>query len=198
VTVGGPSASGSFTLSATSVTVSDGSSGNSTITVTPENGYAGTIGWSVSTSVSLSNACYSISNVTVSGSSATTTTMTIYTTASACSSASMRGTKGKRRFIGASSMRSDNEPTLPMSPPQLVSFGLAIVFLAEILRRRPRVLCTYAGILVMVLSLGSIGCGSGSSSSSSDATKGTYTVTIVGTDTTSSITASTTMTLTID
>ncbi len=199
VTVGGPSASGSFTLSATSVTVSDGSSGNSTITVTPENGYAGTIGWSVSTSASLSNACYSISNVTVSGSSATTTTMTIYTTASACSNASMRGTKGKRRFIGASSMRSDVEPTLPMSPPQLVIFGFAIVFLAEILRRRPRGLSTYAGILVMVLSLGSMGCGSGSSSSSSDATKGTYTLTIVGTDTTSSsITASTTMTLKID
>src|ERR1019366_4392932 len=199
VTVGGTSASGSFTLSATNVTVSDGSSGTSTITVTPSNGYTGTIGWSVSTNASLSNACYSISNLPVSSSSATTTAMTIYTTASACSSASMRGTSGKRKFVGASSIGSGNEPTLPMSQRQLVSFGLVIVLLAEILRRRPRRLCTYAGILVMVLSLGSMGCGSGSSSSSSDATKGTYTLTVVGTDTSSSsITASTTMTLTID
>jgi Pro-kumamolisin, activation domain/Bacterial Ig-like domain (group 3) len=199
VTVGGASTNGSFTLSATNVTVSDGSSGTSTITVTPSNGYTGTIGWSVSTNASLSNACYSISNLPVSSASATTTAMTIYTTASACSSASMRGTKGKRKFVGASSRSSGNEPTLPMSQRQLVGFGLVIVLLTEILRRRPRRLCTCAGILVMVLSLGSVGCGSGSSSSSSDATKGTYTLTVVGADTSSSsITASTTMTLTID
>ena len=199
VTVGGTSASGSFALSATNVTLSDGSSGTSTITVTPGNGYTGTIGWAVSTNASLSNACYSISNLPVSSSSATTTAMTIYTTASACSSASVRGTNGKRKFVGAGAMRSGNEPTLPVSERQLVSFGLVLVFLAEIFRRRPRRLCTYAGILVMVLSLGAVGCGSGSSSSSSEATKGTYTLTIVGTDTTSSsITASTTMTLTID
>jgi hypothetical protein len=125
--------------------------------------------------------------------------MTIYTTASACSSASVRGTNGKRKFVGASLMSSGNEPTLPMSQPQLFGFGLVVVFLAEIFRRRPHRSCTYIGILVMVLSLGSVGCGSGSSSSSSDATKGAYTLTIVGADTSSSsITASTTMTLTID
>jgi hypothetical protein len=200
VTVVGTSASGRFTLSATNLTVSDGSSGTSTITVTPSNGYTGTIGWSVSTNASLSNACYSpIPNTTVSGSTAVTAQLVIYTNASQCSSASMRGTKGKRRFIGASLMSSGNEPTLPMSQRQLVGFGLVIVFLAPIFRRRPRRLCPYAGMLAMVLTFGSAGCGSGSSSSSSDATKGTYTLTIVGTDTsTSSITASTTMTLTID
>ena len=54
-------------------------------------------------------------------------------------------------------------------------------------------------LLVMPVSLGSMGCGSGSSSSSSEANKGTYTLTIVGMDTTTSfIAASTTVTLTID
>lgn len=199
VTVGGSSNSGSFTLSATNVTVSDGSSGASTITVTPQNGYTGTISWSVSGNTSLSNACYSISNTTVSGSGSVTTQMTIYTNASQCSSASLRGTKGKRRFIGASLTTSDNNPMLPPSRSQMLTFGLAIVLLGEIVRRRPRRLFNYAGLLALVLSFGFVGCGSGSSSNSSDATKGTYTLTIVGTDmNSSSITATTTMTLTID
>jgi hypothetical protein len=49
------------------VTVSAGSAGTSTITVTPKNGYTGTIEWTIASSASISNACYLISNTTVSG-----------------------------------------------------------------------------------------------------------------------------------
>jgi subtilase family serine protease len=200
LTVGGSSSSGSFTLAATNLTVSAGSSGASTITITPQKGYTGTIGWSVSINTSLSNACYSLSDATVSGTSAVTTTMTIYTNSSACASASAQGSNGKRLFSGGV-MRSgiDNRPNSGLSPAK-AGMSMGIVLLVGLLGYRPRKFRAYAGVfLIVALSFGISSCGSGSSSSSTNAAKGTYTLTIVGTDTSSSsITASTTMTLTID
>ena len=190
----------SFSLAATNVTVSAGSSGTSTITITPENGYTGTIGWSVSTSSSLSNACYSISDATVSGSSAVTTAMTVYTSESACANASAKGSNGKRLFTGGV-MRSgiDNHPTSGFNPAK-AGMSMGIMLLLGMLGYRPGKFRAYAGVfLIVALSFGISACGSESSSSSTNAAKGTYTLTIVGTDTSSSsITASTTMTLTID
>jgi len=196
LTVGG----GSFSLAAANLTVSAGSSGTSTITITPQNGYTGTIGWSVSTSSSLSNACYSLSDATVSGSSAVTTTMTVYTSESACANASAKGSNGKRLFTGGV-MRSgiDNRPNSGFNPAK-AGMSMGIALLVGLLGYRPKKFRAYAGVfLVAALSFGISACGSGSSSSSTNAPKGTYTLTIVGTDTSSSsITASTTTTLTID
>jgi subtilase family serine protease len=196
LTVGG----GSFSLAATNLTVSAGSSGTSTITITPQNGYTGTIGWSVSTSSSLSNACYSLSDATVSGSSAVTNTMTVYTSESACANASAKGSNGKRLFTGGV-MRSgiDNRPNSGFNPAK-AGMSMGIALLVGLLGYRPKKFRAYAGVfLVAALSFGISACGSGSSSSSTNAPKGTYTLTIVGTDTSSSsITASTTTTLTID
>jgi hypothetical protein len=74
--VGGSSGSGSgsFTLSATNLTVAQGSSGTSTITLTPQSGYTGTVAWAISTNNNvLATACYnSIPNTTVSGTAAVT------------------------------------------------------------------------------------------------------------------------------
>jgi subtilase family serine protease len=197
--VGG--SSGSFSLAATNLTVSAGSSGTSTITVTPQNGYTGTIGWSVSASSSLSNACYSLSDATVSGTNAVTTTMTIYTSESACANASVKGSNGKRLFITGGVIRSgiNNRPTSGLNAAK-AGMSMGIVLLIGLLGYRPKKLGAYAGVfLIAALSLGISACGSGSSSSSTNAPKGTYTLTIAGTDTSSSsITASTTMTLTID
>lgn len=197
----GGSSSGSFSLAASNLTVPAGSSGTSTITITPQNGYTGTIGWSVSASSSLSNACYSISNVTVSGTSPVTTTMTIYTSESACANASVKGSNGKRLFISGGMMRSgvNNRPTSGLNTAK-AGMSMGIVLLVGLLRYRPKRFRAYVGVfLIAVLSFGISACGSGSSSSSTNAAKGTYTLTIVGTDTSSSsITASTTMTLTID
>jgi hypothetical protein len=191
---------GSFSLAATNVTVSAGSTGTSTITITPENGYTGTIEWDVTSSSSLSDACYLLDNVTVSGSSAVATTMTIYTTESACTNASVKGSTGKRLFTGGV-MRSgiDNHPTSGFNPAK-AGMSMGIMLLLGLLGYRPGKFRAYAGVfLIVALSFGISACGSGSSSSSTNAAKGTYTLTIVGTDTSSSsITASTTMTLTID
>jgi hypothetical protein len=206
------SETGTFQLSATNVTVKAGSSGTSTITVTPENGYTGTIGWSVSSSSSISDACYSLNDATVSGTSAVTDTMTIYTNSSDCSSSSsVTGSgKGRRMIVSAKpGVRSNNTP--PPSASSIAPAGLAIAGLlgAGLLgwRRRSGYMRMLSALLVLALiGFAATGCGGNSSSSTSsnnsssgtDAAKGTYTLTIVGTDTSTSISASTTMTLTID
>ncbi|MEO8735838.1 MAG: Ig-like domain-containing protein [Edaphobacter sp.] len=102
ITIGNTSSSstGSFSISAENITVSDGSSGTSTVTVTPSDGYTGTVNWTLSSPSSLSNACYQIPSVTVSNSSATSTTLTIYTSSSSCSGSQSPGAKG-RRLIAA-------------------------------------------------------------------------------------------------
>jgi subtilase family serine protease len=200
LTVGGSSSSGSFSLAATNLTVSAGSSGTSTITITPQNGYTGTIGWSVSVNSSLSNACYSLSDATVSGTSAVTTTMIIYTSESVCANASAKGSNTKRLFT-ASVMRSgtNNRPNSSLNVAK-AGMSMAFVLLVGLLGSRPKKFRAYAGLfLIAALSFGISSCGSGSSSSSTNAAKGTYTLIIAGADTSSSsITASTSMTLIID
>jgi subtilase family serine protease len=201
LTVGGSSSSGgTFTIVATNVTVSAGSAGTSTVTITPKNGYTGTIEWTVASSASLSNACYSISNTTVSGASAVTASLTIDTSSSACSSSSMKGTNGKRMLLrGFAIVPDDNDSPGPGGVIAAhATTALAGLIFVLILAYRPRKHHSLAGILlILIFGLGLAGCGS--SSSSSNAAKGTYSMTITGTDSASaSITASTTITLTID
>src|SRR5580700_2537542 len=69
----------SFTLAATAATVSAGSSTTSTITATPENGYTGTIAFTVSSSPAVANLCFSLPSLAVSGTSAASTPLTIST-----------------------------------------------------------------------------------------------------------------------
>ncbi len=194
-----------FTLGATNLTVSAGSSGTSTITITPANGYTGTIGWTISSSPSLSNGCFSLPSATVSSTSTVTAAMTVYTSSSACSSASVPGTGRSRKFFGTapSACRNALQPLSALNAVK-ACVALAGLVLLGLLGCLPRKLRTLAGVFLLAavcfaaLSCGGSGAGS-SSSTTSYATKGTYTVTIVGTDTSSSsITASTTMTLTVD
>jgi hypothetical protein len=195
----------SFVLTASNVVVSAGSSGTSAITITPQNGYTGTIGWSVSSSSSISNACFSLPNATVSGTSAVTATLTIYTSASACASGAVKGALGNRRkFIAATRIASRGNALAPLNSNP-VSGGLplaGLLFVGLFGVRFRRVRTSSVAFLLVAAGLAVWGCSGASSSTSSntaDATKGSYTLTIVGTDTSSSaITTSTTMTLTID
>jgi hypothetical protein len=200
-----------FTLAASNVTVSAGSSGTSTITITPKNGYTGTVGWSISSSPSLTNGCFSLPDATVSSTSAITATMTAYTNSSACSSVSLTGlSAGSGSSVGTLLSVYGNalRPLSPLKAQTCVALaGLLFIGLMGCRRRKLRVL---AGVFLLatasfaVSGCGGAGGGGGSGSgspslSTSNAAKGTYTVTIFGTDTSSaSITASTTMTLTID
>jgi subtilase family serine protease len=197
------SASGSFTVSATNLTISAGSSGTSTLTVTPKNGYTGTVAWSVSSSPSLSNACFSVPNATVSDTSAVSVTMTVYTSSSLCGTSGLQGASGRKRKIsGLIPMfgRTGIGPSASLRIAQILVDAIVLILLA-LPGRRSRAVRIYAqALIVLVLGLTAWGCGSQSSSSASttNAPKGTYTLTIVGSDSSSSITATTTTTLTIN
>jgi hypothetical protein len=207
----GTSSSGSFTLSATNVTVSQGSSGTSSVTVTSQNSYAGTVGFTLSTSSSsLSDyGCYSVNDVSVNSNSTATTTLTIYTSESACNTTSSVKTGTRHNFVktGTTSKApphtsSNFHTTLPVGA---AAFACLLLFG---IRKRAAQLWTVLGCFVLLGILGlSTGCSSGSGSSSSsgssstatDVATGTYTLTLYGEDTSSSsIAASTTFTLTVE
>lgn len=201
---GGGSGSGTFTLSAPNITVTQGKSGTSTVTVTSQNSYAGTVGFTLSTSsTSLSEyGCYNVPDATVSANKSSTTTLTIYTSKSDCnSSGSVRGAI-LRRFanaeghsVAASSQGSRQRGSIPLNS----SIALAALAILSIRRRALR---SWASVTCLVLlawvGFMALGCGGGSGSNSNDVAKGTYTLTLDGADTSNSSTAaSTTLTLTV-
>jgi len=196
----------SFKLAASNVTVTAGNPAVSTITITPQNGYAGTVAWTVSSSPALTNGCFSIANTTVSGTTAVSATLTVNTIASACPAPALVGAGVAPRNIrdGAPpAYRTDPSPLVALQANQasIAMFGLLFVGL---LGRRCRRLSTLATLCILAtIGLAASGCaGVGSSTpppSSPTAAKGAYTINVVGTDTTTaSITASTSLTLTID
>jgi Pro-kumamolisin, activation domain/Bacterial Ig-like domain (group 3) len=199
--VGGSSGSGrgSFTLSATNLTIPQGGSGASTLTVTPANGYTGTVSWTVSTNSSaLANACYDLSNATVSGTTPVTAQMTIYTSASDCTSTtSSVTTTGKHHKIAVSTAQ--NSAPNPVGVPAAIALA-ALLFGGYFGRRARRLRMLCALFVLAGLGFALSGCGSSNTTTTtSSVSKGSYTLTITGTDTNvSSIAATTSMTLTID
>jgi subtilase family serine protease len=174
-TTTGTGSSASFTVAGTAVSVAPGAtSGNtSTITVTPTNGFTGTVALSCTiTPVATSypaTCSYAPASVTISGTTAQTATMTVSTTA-ATTALSKR-------------------PALFW--PSTGGAVLACVLLFGIPARR-RHWRTTLGVfaLLLVFTGGAIACGSGGGSGSGSSgggtstpgtTAGTYTITIEGT-----------------
>jgi subtilase family serine protease len=214
VVVGGTSSctgSCGFTMGASpsTLTVSRGSSGNETITITPAGGYTGTVWMSYTTSNNTAlanlNVCADYVNsegyatLQIVGTAAQTTTFTFTTNASdvTCQAASPVGGKPLHK-LGATKTASNSG----MNPaPFTVAF--AGLLLAGFLGRRSRKFLTMAGAIVLLavaLTISSCGGGnsSGTTTTSSNPPAGTYTITIIGQDSvTSSITAQTSFTFVI-
>ncbi len=197
--VGGTTTS-SFTLSATIVTVAPGASTTGTITVTP-NGYTGTVSL-IPSYASLTDGCIVLNPtaVSITGTTAVTSTYTVYTSTTACTAAGavVRGSQ--------TVSRNSTKPGLLQSPwkqlPLPAAFAGAFLFVS--LRRRSRRFLS-AGLalgLVLALSFSGLaltGC-SGSSTNTTtttttDTPAGPYTITITGTGSTT--TTSTTFTVTV-
>jgi len=203
----------SFTPVPTNVTVAQGSSGSSTITVLPAGGYTGTVYLAItntSNNTALANLCYgfttTLSNgdgsVTVSGTTAVTTQLTFDTNASDCVSAAVvKGrTPGMHRLFAVKTAK-NSTPSGPNPAPMAVAF--AGLLLAGFLGRSSRKFRTMAGLIALLaVGLAISACGGGGSGTPPpppDPAKGTYTISIGGQDSaTATINASTTMTLTID
>ena len=206
---GGGTTSGSFTLSATNVTVAAGSSGASTVTITPENGYAGTIAWTLASNPTFTNGCLTLANTTVSGTAATAATLSV-TTGGACASGALASGSGKQKssLLIAPYSRFNGPASFSTSGSAAAGIAVALVSIAivALLGMRSRRLVAVVGVFALAaVAFVMMGCGGGSGNSSSSGSgtantaKGTYSVTITGTDTvTSAMTASTTITVTVD
>ncbi len=204
-TTGGGTSPGTFALSATNLTVSQGSSGSSTVSVVSQNSYAGTVSFSLTSSSSSLNTygCYTINNAAVTAGGTTTTALTIYTSQSSCSTLSAAHSFVRKSTGGVASTQ--NHAPFGKSVP-LGAAALAGVLLCGF--RRSRKAWPVLSCLLLVALLGfSVGCGSTSTAASSattgststDVAQGVYSLTLTGTDTsTSTITASTTLSLTVN
>jgi subtilase family serine protease len=222
VTVGASASAPAFTAAATSVTIKAGASGTSTVTVTPVNGYTGTIAWTLSSSTAISNACYAIANTAVTGTSPVTATLTIGTGSTICATINTKAgspvanvrTLGHAALDPALNPRSTPSPLRsPALPAGIALAGLVAVGTFKRSSRKTYSRKTYSrktwGLLSLcmlgVLGIGLSGCSNAGSSTSTTTTTtssntatGTYTLTLTGKDTTNTtITASATLTLTV-
>ncbi len=193
LTINATTVTKAFTLSATNATVAQGSSGSSTITVTPAGGYTGTVAYTVTGPATLTNTCFSVGSASVTGAAAVTSTLTINTTEAACATA------GRRPIAVASSPGSTRGNGFGFHPEALL--GLLLLPFATL--RKFRKSGWHGSLLVLSLMTAGVlavtGCGGGSSSTTiAQAAQGTYTLTVTGTDSTANITNTTTLTLTIN
>ncbi|HZC66789.1 MAG TPA: S53 family peptidase [Candidatus Dormibacteraeota bacterium] len=199
-----PGSTTSFTLTGSNVTVAAGSSGTSTITVTPQSGYTGTVVFTVTSSPAVANDCFSVPNVVVTGTAAVTGTLTVKTSSGLCGvGAAVGGTGNAHQSEGWWGV-SGEFPLVNMAA--ISGAALSGILLIGLLGLRPRRLGMVAvAVVFAAVVVGITGCGGGSSASSTapsgsvNAAKGTYTLTVTGTDSvSSSVKASGTVVLTID
>lgn len=209
---GSTSGSGKFavSLSPSTLTVSQGSSGNETLTVTPSGGYTGTVNLSYSTSndTALQNLCLfagtgfnTNGDLVVSGSSAASGTIQVDTNASDCASTTTGrlATHGMRLIPHGSTTHASNRKSNGSIPGGLAFAGLLLAGILGRSSRKLRGLACVIALAAVAFGLSACGSSSGSSSGPPNPPKGTYTITFTGTDSvTSTTTASGSFTLTID
>jgi subtilase family serine protease len=208
VMVGGVSAK-SFSLMASNATVAAGGSGTSTITVTPQNGYTGTMAFTVTSSPAVANACFAVPNVTVSGAAAVTAMMTVKTSSGLCGTGAMVGGAGNaHQSVGGwrgNAYGWTGGASAPLNLAAVSGLALSCIFLVRLFGWRSRRWGLLGAALVFASVVAALsGCGGASSASSTstsgsgNAAKGTYTLTVTGRDSAAGVQASGTLTLTID
>jgi hypothetical protein len=211
IIVTGSGGSGSFktTTSPSTLTVSSGSSGTETLTVTPANGYTGTVGFMFtlsSSALTSQNFCIfetsgfdSNGNLQVSGTAPASGQLQIDTNGSDCSSASTGALKGHgMRMVPrkGSGVAANSKPKSSLPGGGLALAGL---LLAGLLGRASRKLRGLACMIALAaVMFGVSACGS-SSGGPANAPKGTYTITFQGQDSvTTTLTSQSTFTLVIN
>lgn len=210
---GTSSGKGSFAMGMTpsTLTVSQGTQGNESLTVTPSGGYTGTVNLTYTTSndSALANLCVfsgtnlnSNGSITVSSSAAATGTITFDTNAADCVNTTGAAVGRGLHLVphaGVSGKASNNVPKKGNPIPAGVAFAGLLV--AGFLGRSSRKLRQLACVIALA-SLGLVltACGSSVSGSTvSNPAKGTYTITFSGVDSTNSaITAQSSFSLVID
>ena len=204
VLVGSVIPSGSFTLSASNLTLAANSTGSTRISITPSSGYSGALSWSSSFTggTVAQTLCYIVQSRSINGPSTATMTMGAGT---ACGGPA--GSRATSRLQGLTQRTSLDLPARPTShrAPAAVLALLLFVILPPPRRRKLLPILSAATLAILATTL--TGCGGGSTSGTTtgngNGTTGTqpqvYTITIRATDSVNAtITASTTFTLTVD
>lgn len=187
---------GSFTISAPAVSVTTGTTVSEVVTITPSGGYFGTTNIALSPAT-ITNACYSLTNPTISGTAAVPVIVTINTDFANCNAQNL--------FQKGSGRVAMNEAPVQPRIPLPAGFAVAVLALAGFFGRRSQRLRGAIAIgALLAVGLVLSGCGSTSTvgqgivTPPTTAPKGAYTVTVTATDSaTGTITASTNFTLTI-
>jgi len=214
VSIASGSGKGKFAMSATDLTVAQGSSGSSTITVTPSGGYTGTVNLNIdfgSDDSALGNLCFNfttmdnngVGSVTVPSSAAVTTQLTLDTNASDCVTTTGGMKPGKyqlRKLMAGGKLHAANQkPSQPGKNRLPLGVAFAALLFAGILGRHSRKLRGLACVIALAtLGMALTACGGGNGGNGggggpANPPKGSYTGTITGTD---SATASITTTAT--
>ena len=201
------SGSGSIAVSASpsTLTVSQGSQGTENVTVTPSNGYTGTVILNVdfgSSDSTLENLCLGFSgqgDVSISGTSAAAISLYLDTNAADCPFAVPAAKKG---MVSLRTLMK-NRTTAKNSPRNLLPEGVVFAGLLAIgfLGRRSRKLRGLVAVLLLATAgMALSACGSGNGGNTlTDPPKGTYTGTITAQDSaTATINSTTTFTFVID
>ena len=201
--VGNVRAIGSLALSAGNLTIANGGTGNTQVTVTPSAGYNGRVVWSLADNNSANlSACYTIASLPVSNTSTTQLTIGVGT---ACNSSSP-AERGDFRPLGRGALASSGTQTQWRGTPTTAIYASLLLCGLLVGRRRMRVSLLLVIVSLTIASMGLIGCGGNSAGASTTTPPTTtassptnYTITLTGKDSVNtSITASTTFTLTVD
>ncbi len=189
-TINTPPPPGTYSLSATNVTLAAGGSGTSTLTVSSTNGYVGTVTLSCAVTSSPANAVHTptcaVSQTVALSASATNGTAAV-TVSSTAASASLAPRDSLWKKAGG-------------------GMALATLFVLLVPRRQRRAWTTMGLVLLATLVIGLGACGGGGSSGSASnqqtnpgTTTGAYTITVNATGSDAAhTTASTTFTLTVN
>jgi hypothetical protein len=198
--VGNVRASGGLSLSAGNLSITNGSTGNTQVMVTPNAGYNGRVVWSLAFSGASPTltTCYEIPSLPISNVSTTQLTIGAGT---ACNSP-LPAERGDLRPFGQRASASDEPPAHRRStPPAAVYASLLLCGLVAGRRRGMRLSLLLAIVFLTVAGAGLIGCGGNGNNTgtSTPPSKPNYSITLTGTDSVNtSITASTTFTLTVN
>lgn len=187
----------SFTLSVTSPTISIGNSGQVTVTVTPVNGYTGTVQLylggtaATSTGVTIANTCFTNTPVSITIPAGTTAPVssayTVYTSTSACSGAGLvpfKATAPKAAAVRHASLEAPTSPAqkrnLPVLPAASFAGVLGLLAIGSIRRRSRALRGSIALGFIVMLGLTTLGLNGCSSGAAPNATTTTTTTTTAG------------------
>src|SRR5207302_541429 len=121
---------------ASNVTVPAGTPACSAVTITPQTVAKGTAACTVSRTRVLTNRCFSLPRVTVSGNAPVAVTLTVYTIASACStSAAARAADRTHGILGSIASNNDG-PSLSCFPVCQAAVALVGLLFVGLLSRR--------------------------------------------------------------